>query len=93
MAAVGGATAPRGATLLRRIPEGVMSADPWGGWQAFHDAAHSYFENAAKASASGAAQQFSHFLREQFAASEWTQPRVVCNVFGLMYCVKRRLAS
>lgn len=46
-----------------------MTDDPMRGWQAFSDAARSYFEAATKpAAATGAAQQFSDFLREQFAA-------------------------
>jgi class III poly(R)-hydroxyalkanoic acid synthase PhaE subunit len=55
--------------LLQRIPEAVMNTDPWGGWQAFQDAAHSYFENATKTSPGSPAQQFCDFLREQFASS------------------------
>jgi hypothetical protein len=44
-----------------------VSADPWGGWQAFSDAARSYMDSVSKASPQGAAAQFSDFLREQFA--------------------------
>ena len=55
-----------------------MSADPWGGWQAFNDAARSYLDSVAKPSAPSAAQRFSDFLREQFAtfSQPWnaTQP-------------------
>jgi class III poly(R)-hydroxyalkanoic acid synthase PhaE subunit len=74
MQGLGDQALPGRASLLRRIPEGVMTADPWGGWQAFHDAARSYLENAAKVSPTGAAQQFGDFLREQFAAGAqpWT---------------------
>jgi hypothetical protein len=49
-----------------------VSSDPWGGWQAFNDAARSYLESVAKPSAPSAAQQFSDFLREQSAA--FSQP-------------------
>jgi polyhydroxyalkanoate synthase subunit PhaE len=49
-----------------------MSADPWGGWQAFSDAARSYLSSGTQASPQTAAQQFSDFLREQFAT--YSQP-------------------
>jgi hypothetical protein len=49
-----------------------VNADSWGGWQAFSDAARSYLTAATQASQPGAAQQFSDFLREQFAS--YSQP-------------------
>jgi hypothetical protein len=49
-----------------------VSADPWGGWQAFNDAARSYLDSVAKPSGPSAAQRFSDFLREQFAT--FSQP-------------------
>jgi polyhydroxyalkanoate synthase subunit PhaE len=49
-----------------------VSADAWGGWQAFSEAARSYLDNMSKPSGQGAAAQFSDFLREQFAT--YSQP-------------------
>ena len=49
-----------------------VSADPWGGWQAFSDAARSYMDSLSKASAQGASAQFGDFLRDQFAS--YSQP-------------------
>lgn len=49
-----------------------MTSDPWGGWQAFSDAARGYMDGISKAAPQNAAAQFSDFLREQFAS--YSQP-------------------